>query len=541
MSTAILSIKAAFRTALAGVLALAVTSAIGCGGGDDDSGGDGGTDTDADAGSDDDAGPDGGDNAFPAEIAWAKRSGAENKDVTADVVALSDSSPIVTGSFNVETVFGEGETTETTFTAESGGVWSDNMTLAWYAADGAFQRAKYAEEGFGQSLAVLPGDDVASAGFFAGSFVLGEGEENETVFDSGIAPQSYVAVHGPDGALLWAREFGCAAVGAAPTNLAVAGGPDGSVYVAGGFPSTLRFAVGEANETVLEPVGDYGDVFLAKYAADGTFLWAHSAGGERRSRIGQIAVDADGSVWITGAYTSTMTFGAGEATETVLEDMDEDPEWTADVFVAKYDTDGASLWAARAGGNDHEEAIGVVASADGSAFVAGFLAGTAVFGEGGENETAITAEGEYDIFIAEYGADGALERVSSLGGGENAFLRSLDRFVDGAMVLVGTFVDSIQITDAAEGHVELTSASGNGVFALKLDAGGGISWATEVEISSADDDSFLPVVSAVGALDGSTYLAGSFEGTCTIGSGDPDEVVLTSAGAVDRFLVKIAP
>ncbi len=50
---------------------------------------------------------------------------------------------------------------------------------------------------------------------------------------------------------------------------------------------------------------------------------------------------------MTGFFAGTATFGPGEANETMLMSAGSD-----DVFVAKYDSTGALVWAKRAGGTD---------------------------------------------------------------------------------------------------------------------------------------------------------------------------------------------
>ena len=73
-------------------------------------------------------------------------------------------------------------------------------------------------------------------------------------------------------------------------------------------------------------------MFVAKYARDGTLLWARSAGARAETDGGlELATDPRGDSYVTGDFPGTATFGAGEANETVLEQAGE-----ADLFVAKY-------------------------------------------------------------------------------------------------------------------------------------------------------------------------------------------------------------
>jgi hypothetical protein len=54
------------------------------------------------------------------------------------------------------------------------------------------------------------------------------------------------------------------------------------------------------------------DVFVAKYDRDGTLLWATSAGGAAGDGGHDIAIDHPGDIHVTGVFSDTATFGAGE-------------------------------------------------------------------------------------------------------------------------------------------------------------------------------------------------------------------------------------
>ncbi|MBI3501256.1 MAG: T9SS type A sorting domain-containing protein, partial [Bacteroidetes bacterium] len=61
--------------------------------------------------------------------------------------------------------------------------------------------------------------------------------------------------------------------------------------------------------TTLTNAGNY-DIFIVKYDASGTVLWATSAGGTNSDVGRSIATDANGNVLVTGYFLSpTLTFG----------------------------------------------------------------------------------------------------------------------------------------------------------------------------------------------------------------------------------------
>jgi hypothetical protein len=133
--------------------------------------------------------------------------------------------------------------------------------------------------------------------------------------------------------------------------------------------------------------------------------WATSAGGVVAAGRG-IATTPRGESYVTGEFRGTAVFGQGEPNETTLTAVG-----LSDVFIAKYDRDGALLWATRAGGSSNEDidgGLGIATTPSGESYVTGRFAGPAVFGQGEPNETTLTAAGRYKIFVAKYDRDGAL-------------------------------------------------------------------------------------------------------------------------------------
>jgi hypothetical protein len=88
------------------------------------------------------------------------------------------------------------------------------------------------------------------------------------------------------------------------------------------------------------------DVFVLKMDRNGNLVWARSMGGEGEDIGRAIALDPAGNIVLTGYFTETMDFDPGSGTYN-LTAVDHE-----DVFVAKLDTSGNFLWAAKMGGED---------------------------------------------------------------------------------------------------------------------------------------------------------------------------------------------
>jgi hypothetical protein len=136
--------------------------------------------------------------------------------------------------------------------------------------------------------------------------------------------------------------------------------PDGSTVVCGDFYGTLTIGALPA----LISAGQ-SDLFVAKFAADGTPIWVRSAGGTDFDDALDVAVDGAGRITITG-YFQSPSITVGSTTLNRLGNMD--------ILVAQYDANGNAQWAQRYGwsaSSGLEWGRAIVADATGDLYVAG--------------------------------------------------------------------------------------------------------------------------------------------------------------------------
>jgi hypothetical protein len=300
----------------------------------------------------------------------AVRAGGDQSDGIA--ITPRGDSYVVTGRFVGTTVFGQGEPNETTLTAAAAGF---DIFVAKYDRDGALLWATRAGGGtnfdIGRGIATAPGGESYVAGDFGGTAVFGRGEPNETTLTAAGSRDGFVAKYDDDGALLWATHAGDGGQGIATAHRAES-------YVTGIFSGTAVFGQGEPNETTLTAAG-LSDIFVANYDRDGALLWATRAGGTTNAAdVGRsIATTPSGESYVTGNFGGTAVFGQGEPNETTFT-----AAAALDIFVAKYDRDGALLWATRAGGSSNDLGIDIAITPRGDSYVTGFFGDTAIFGGG---------------------------------------------------------------------------------------------------------------------------------------------------------------
>ena len=186
---------------------------------------------------------------------------------------------------------------------------------------------------------------------------------------------------------------------------AIATDSSGNVLVTGyyGAALTLYNQGGTAGTTL--PFTGGNDCFIAKYSSAGAVVWA-----ARIASVGAdigygIATDSSGNVLVTGVYNAALTLynqGPSGTAGTTL-------PFTVgnDVFVAKYSSAGAVVWAAQiaSAGNDIGNAIATDSS--GNVFVTGrYGAALTMYNTGGTTGTTLPWTGSSDGFVVKYNPDG---------------------------------------------------------------------------------------------------------------------------------------
>ena len=252
------------------------------------------------------------------------------------------------------------------------------------------------------------------------------------------------------------------------SDLAVDG--SGNSYVIGEFRNTSVFGGGETNETTLISNGD-SDVFVAKYTVDGDLVWAKRAGGTLDDQGRSLALSDSGNVYVTGVFQGFATFGLGEAGETKLTS-----DGDRDIFVAKYTANGDLVWAKRAGGMDFDQSNSVAVDESDNAYLTGTITGIATFGVTETSETTLTSDGDSNLFVAKYTADGNLVWANHAGGTGSDNGNGLAVDSSGNVYVTGDFEDTATFGAEEATETMLISDGDSDVFVAKFTADGNLAW-----------------------------------------------------------------
>ena len=281
---------------------------------------------------------------------------------------------------------------------------------------------------------------------------------------------------------------------------------------------------------------------------------------------GEVVVGPDGNAIWVGMFEGTIDIGGASLTSAGGGDM----------FVAKIDPSGHALWARSLGGAGEEADLGLVIDGKGRVIVAGLYQGAPDLGKGalpdagqsdGEMLVALDASGQtiysrgavntdgFFPFSMQTGADGAVYLVGQLMGKLNAFGQNIAvpstgiavvklddtgaatmtkvipaerashilaaKQKGGGIVIGGHFGGSFDV-----GGKQLTSAGGDDLFVLWMDASGQVTRQERLGGAGRERIGDLALLPS-----GQVVVAGSFDGTTTLGAGN-----LTSGGGPDAFV-----
>lgn len=394
------------------------------------------------------------------DLHWVSRAGGPLFDKALAVTANSQNQSLVCGFFESDAVFGANELQETTLQAVSG----SDVFLAAYNSDGTLAWAKAAGGlGFEQATANLcfADDSILIAGDFAQDLTLGLGEPQETSFMAQGTSDLFLAKYDAQGNLQWATNISGDQEAQCRDLTAYA---DGSFAIAGVFEGEITLGAGEAFETQLQSSGS-ADIFLARYQADGTLLWAKQAGGNGLDAGLGVALLSDNSLALVGKYEQSAWFGAGEPNAQNLVAMG-----AGDIFYARYQATGELSWVQTVGDVEEDVARDVVALKNEEFVITGLFRGTVSF-DGGL--TSFTADGLNDSFVAKVNAGGQVQWAKRAGGSGKDGAFGIGKLADESILLAGRYFNTALFGAGDQNQTSLQSAGERDIYVARFNPDGG--------------------------------------------------------------------
>lgn len=405
----------------------------------------------------------------------------------------SDNNIYVAGNFQNTITFGKNPNTSTITSA--GGT---DIYLVKYNSDGELI---WINQIGGTAEQVVAGlvIDTANNIYLCGSLystTVFSGTSNTQTYNGNGYQQSYIAKYSSAGALAWYS------VSSNNTNYSYASTIAidvlGNIYLGGNYSGSVNFG---ASNLISNNNSD--DLYITKLnSSTGAFLWATGAGGTTSDRVSDIAVDGGGNIYITGYYTGTVTIGSATYTSRGAED----------IFVAKYNTNGAFAWAKTAGttSNDYGDCIAVSSSGADVYFLARFN-GTLTFGPGlGTNPIIPASPGYPDMLLAKFDTNGNYSWATYCGNSSSG-IQPFDITLDpnnNSLYFTGKLYGTMVFRSInTPSTFQWTSCSGDEPFIAKYSSNGVLQWA--IAATGCGND----VATKMTIRAGTIYTTGSYNNT----------------------------
>ena len=318
-------------------------------------------------------------------VLWARSGGGTNNDYTYGICTDANDNVFIEGYSNGSSI------TFDTITLNSS--VNEFIFIVKYDSIGNVQWGKNGRGTASYGWGIC--SDVAGNVYLYGN---SDSYSNNIIFDNDtLGYGAFIVKYDGGGNVVWAKKI---ATGVTNNGRQQSMCSDslGNIYVTGTYQNLAIFG----NDTLLT---SFFDVFIAKYNSSGNFLWVKSPSGQAVGNA--ISADVNGNIYLTGYFGNSVVFG--NDTLAAL------PFSNFTIFMAKYDTNGNSLWGRSPGGTSSDMGLSICTDSSGNVFVTGYF--TSPYLNFGGIPVINNNIGNSDIFIAKYDANGNAHFAQSIGAG----------------------------------------------------------------------------------------------------------------------------
>ena len=298
-------------------------------------------------------------------------------------------------------------------------------------------------------MALGANEDIYVCGYFNFNMDADPGPGSRVLTSNGNY-DLFVAKYSKNGDYIWAFNLGSsdATYGDAANGIAL--DSKENLYITGKIgPGTVDLNPASGSNTVINNNGN--DILLAKYSAEGKYLWGVNLGNmvNHKSSYGKtVAVDKEDAVYVAGSFNAIsgneIDFDAHPTRKHLMSAVDDQ-----DIFVMKYNKNGGFSWAFSVGTtgfkstqrDDNAESIAL--DAMGNVYIGGvFRDGSADFSLGIQPSSSIVADKYGDIYTAAYDSTGVYKWAFTTQGDVHtgtADITHANYFDDGVLYIAGHF------------------------------------------------------------------------------------------------------
>ena len=236
---------------------------------------------------------------------WAKSAGGSDEDYGNSICVDASGNTYITGNYLSPSI-SFGSTSLSNYNTTG---YSDIFTVKYNANGNAVwaKRAGNNKDDIGQSICLDASGNTYITGCFSSRFItIGSTTiMNHNITGSSDTTDIFVVKYDANGNVVWVNSAGGMSY---DYGNSICVDANGNTYITGSFESpSITFGL----TTLLNYEAGYSDLFVLKYDANGSVVWAKSVGGDAYDDGKSICVDASGSTYFTGSFSSSsVTFGS---------------------------------------------------------------------------------------------------------------------------------------------------------------------------------------------------------------------------------------
>jgi hypothetical protein len=309
---------------------------------------------------------------------------------------------------------------------------------------------------------------------------------------------------------------------------------NGTITVTGSFAGTVDFD--QSSGTALLTSRGGLDAFVARYAADGSFIAAIQLGGLGDDAGSALTLTPTGDIVVGGEFTGTALFGSGQSPIALI------AAGESDFFLAQLAPSFGVQWAVRGGGSGAEylPRNALLYEPGGTLVVVGMFSGTADL-DGGPGTALVVSQGGTDVFFARYGlAGGYAGSARRFGGGGSDGVQGFTIDASNNFYLSGWFSQTVDFDPGA--GVTLRTSLGTGTAAdaylLALTPGADLRWVNTLGAVTGAEGAVSIGAGLALTSDGGLWGVGRFFGLADLDPG-AGSVPAQALGDSEQFVVRV--
>lgn len=257
---------------------------------------------------------------------------------------------------------------------------------------------------YAMAVCALPDGSCAVTGYFGGTIDFDPGPEMYELTSSG-ANDLFIGRYGADGGLMWAKNIGGSSYSESELHY-ITTNEHSDIYLGGSLHFSFDFDPGNGTGGLLSG-GPGTNPVVAKYDAQGNFLWARQIVSSGQGSANEMRIDRDRNLVVAGEFGGVIDFGFGPDTAVGI----------VDIFLAKYTPDGEPIWAFTAGSQGFDSALSLAIDQDNNIHLLSYIdEDSPVDADPSAEEALFTCAGVYDMLYTIYDENSQYLDGFSLGG-----------------------------------------------------------------------------------------------------------------------------